>query len=125
MASPPGLLATASAAVTMGDGSARQRLRKEVRSWQGVEVRPHRFGGEAFYLGRREIGHIHGDHLLDVPLTKALRDDWVKAGKARVHHHFPDSGWVSLRLAGEDDLSRALELLRVAYQLRRKRGQRS
>lgn len=43
------------------------RIRAEVGSWDGVEVRPHRFGGIEFRLGRRELGHLHGDRIADLP----------------------------------------------------------
>ncbi len=40
-----------------------------VTAWEGVSVKPHRFGVE-YVIGTREIGHIHGDHMLDVPFPK-------------------------------------------------------
>ena len=40
-----------------------ERIRTEVEGWDGVTSRPHRFGGVAFMLGKRELGHIHGDRL--------------------------------------------------------------
>ncbi len=32
------------------------------RGWPGVTAHPHRFGGMEYRLGKRELGHIHGDH---------------------------------------------------------------
>ena len=39
----------------MPDTLARQ-IEREVASWNGVVVKPHRFGGIEFIVGRREIG---------------------------------------------------------------------
>ena len=33
-------------------------------------------------VGRREIGHIHGDSLVDIPFPKKIRDEIVAAGQA-------------------------------------------
>lgn len=104
--------------------TARARITAEVMGWEGVEARPHRFGGLAFYLGRREIGHLHGDDWVDVPLTRAARDELVAAGEAQAHHVVPDSGWVTIALDDEQQLAKALEILRQAYEMRKNRGRR-
>ncbi|HEV2984019.1 MAG TPA: luciferase family protein [Vicinamibacterales bacterium] len=41
--------------------SIATRIEREVASWPDVTVEPHRFGGREFRLGRRELGHLHGD----------------------------------------------------------------
>ena len=41
---------------------AQDRITKAVTAWEGVSVKPHRFGGVEYAIGKREIGHIHGDH---------------------------------------------------------------
>ena len=53
---------------------AGERIRAELDDWQGITSAPHQFGAVEFKLGSREIGHIHGDSLVDVPLPKRLRD---------------------------------------------------
>lgn len=92
------------------------RIREEVASWDGVTVHPHRFGGVEFRLGRRELGHLHGDRLADLPFTRRVRDMLVETGRAQVHRHLPDSGWVSRPLATAADVEEALELFRLAYE---------
>jgi Luciferase len=47
--------------------TVRDQIRAEVLSWLGVTEGDHRFGGVEFRLGKREIGHLHGDHLADLP----------------------------------------------------------
>jgi hypothetical protein len=96
---------------------AQKRIQDAVLSWPGVTAHPHRFGGFEYRLGRREIGHIHGDHLVDIPLPTRVRDEVVAAGRAVPHHVLPDSGWVSLFLSQADDVERAIDLLRLSFDL--------
>ena len=95
--------------------SIHDDIRAEVLSWPGVTEQPHRFGGVEFNLGKREIGHLHGDTLADLPFPVKVREELVAAGKAQPHRVLPDSGWVSLPLRGTDSLPGALELFRLSY----------
>lgn len=52
----------------MSDSPAT-RIEREVASWPGVSVEPHRFGGVEFRVGRRELGHLHGSRLADLPFS--------------------------------------------------------
>lgn len=92
-------------------------LHRELLSWEGVESRPHRFGGREYRLGRREIGHVHGDELIDIPLPRRVRDEVLAAGRAEPHHVLPESGWISIRLRNPEDVKRGTEFLRLAYDL--------
>lgn len=96
---------------------ARQAVMAELAAWDGVRVQAHRYGGTEWVLGRREIGHIHGDALVDIPFPKRVRDEVVAAGEAERHHVLPDSGWVSVWLRTEQDIGRAKRLLRRSYEL--------
>ncbi len=96
---------------------AKRRIVEAVRQWDGVAISPYRYGGEEFRLGRRELGHIHGDHLVDIPFPKSVRDRIVAAGDAEPHHILPKSGWVSLFLRAEPDVERAIRLLELSYSL--------
>ena len=68
-------------------------------------------------MERREIGHVHGDSLVDIPFPKVIRDEIVAKGDAEPHHILPNTGWVSVYLQNSDDLERALKLLRRSYEL--------
>jgi hypothetical protein len=96
--------------------SIAQDIRREVLGWPGVTAEPHRFGGVEFLLGRREIGHLHGDRLADLPFPRRVRDELVAAGRATPHHVLPDSGWVSYWIEGPEDVPRVLELFRLGYE---------
>lgn len=96
---------------------AREQIQFAALSWSGVTSRPHRFGGTEYRLGRREIGHVHGDTLVDVPFPKPVRDDLIAAGQAEPHHVLPNSGWISFRIKNAGDVDRAIALLRRSYDL--------
>jgi hypothetical protein len=96
---------------------AKEQITQIVLSWQGVAAHPHRFGGTEYRLGKREIGHIHGDHLLDIPFPKKVRDEVVAAGYAEPHHILPESGWVSFYLRQPSDIEKAIALLRQSFEL--------
>ncbi|OGX68731.1 MAG: hypothetical protein A2189_02170 [Paenibacillus sp. RIFOXYA1_FULL_44_5] len=95
--------------------SVRQVFIDKVHSWSGVTQQPHRFGGIEFLFNGKEIGHLHGDHLVDLLFPKSLRDQLVVTGRAQPHHMYPDSGWVSVYLTSNEDVTKAIELLRFKY----------
>ena len=86
-----------------------------VGEWPGVEQAPHRFGGLEFRLGRRELGHLHGDRIADLPFPRRVRDELIAEGRARPHHVLPDSGWVTVSIASAEDAEHAIELFQMAY----------
>ena len=105
---------------------AQARITDVVTSWPGVTSQPHRFpgtlrqdryGGVEYGIGRREIGHIHGDHLVDIPFPKKVSDQIVAAGRAQPHHILPESGWISFYLRQETDVEQAIALLRESYEI--------
>jgi hypothetical protein len=92
------------------------QIRHEVLGWPGVTEEPHRFGGIEFRLGKRELGHLHGDYLADLPFPVRVREELVAAGKAMPHHILPTSGWVSYPIRDAAAVPGALELFRLAYE---------
>ena len=66
--------------------NAQQKISEAVLSWPAVTAHPHRFGGTEYRLGKRELGHIHGDYLVDIPFPKKVRDEIIAAGQAGPHH---------------------------------------
>jgi Ni,Fe-hydrogenase I large subunit len=97
--------------------NAQNQINEAVASWDGVTAHPHRFGGTEYRLGRREIGHIHGDYLVDIPFPTKIREEVVAAGRAEPHHVLPDSGWVSFYIREPADVERAIELLQQSYEI--------
>jgi luciferase-like monooxygenase len=91
------------------------RLEAAVTNWEGVTVHEHRFGGREFRYGRRELGHLHGDRLADVPFPRRIAAMLVETGRAQPHR-FARGGWVSFPIRGEQDIEAAVELFRLSYE---------
>jgi Family of unknown function (DUF5519) len=105
--------------------NAKKRITEAVTSWGEITLAPHRFRGTAFMLGKRELGHIHGDRLIDIPFPKPVRDELVSTGQAEPHHILPDSGWISFFLKSEADIDHAISLMRTSFDLATARKEKS
>ena len=104
--------------------NAQKLITEALLAWDGVSTAPHRFGGVEYLLTTRELGHIHGDHLVDIPFPKKVRNEIVNTGLAQPHHILPETGWVSFYLREAGDVEKAIELLRRSYEIARKQKQR-
>src|SRR5881392_4238338 len=95
---------------------ASQVITEEVTSWPGVEAGPGRRGEFAFKVGRREIGHLHGDHAAHFSFPK---DVWVELrAEARIVDHpvFPGKvGPAARRIDDEADVRDVIQLMRLNY----------
>lgn len=101
----------------MSVSNAQKSITEALLLWDGVSTAPHRFGGVEYRLGTRELGHIHGDHLVDIPFPRKVRDEIVTAGLAKPHHILPETGWVSFYLRDEEDVQKVIALLRRSYEI--------
>jgi hypothetical protein len=96
--------------------TASQRITDEVTSWPGVEVGADRGSSVAFRVGRREIGHLHGDHALHTGFPKAAWKELHEAGRIDYHPVFPGKpGYAARRIEAEADVRDVIELLRLNY----------
>jgi hypothetical protein len=97
--------------------TASQQITEEVTSWPGVEAGPGERGEFAFKVGRREIGHLHGDHAAHFGFPK---DVWAELRTQRrivPHPVFPDSqGPAARTIEGEADVRDVIKLLRLNYE---------
>ena len=94
---------------------AHKKIVDELTTWPDINTGPGRFAATAFYVGRREIGHIHGDGVVDIPCRKEKCAEWIATGHAEQHRFAPNFG-VSIFLRDADDVRGALELLRESYE---------
>ena len=108
----------------MSVNNAQKQITQAALSWGGVTTQPHRFGGVEYLLGMREIGHIHGDYLVDIPFPTKVRDELVQAGEAEPHHLLHDSGWISFYVHEPADIERAIALLQRSYTIAAKQHQK-
>jgi Family of unknown function (DUF5519) len=96
--------------------SASRQITDEVTSWPGVEAGPGRRGEFAFRVGRREIGHLHGDHAAHFGFPKQVWEELFEQGRIDYHPVFPGRpGFASRRIENEDDVRDVIELMRLNY----------
>jgi Family of unknown function (DUF5519) len=94
-----------------------QRITDEVCSWPGVEAGPGRRGEFAFKLGRREIGHLHGDHAAHFSFPKDVWAELSEQGRITEHPVFPGRvGPAARRIATDADVSDVIALMRLNYE---------
>jgi hypothetical protein len=108
----------------MSVSGAQKQITETVTQWPNVTVAPHRFGGVEYQLGTREIGHIHGDSLVDIPFPTPIRNELVESGVVRPHHVLPESGWISFYIRQPEDVSQAINLLQRSFELAQKQAAR-
>ena len=95
---------------------ASERITAEVTSWPGVEAGPGRRGEFAFKIGRREIGHLHGDHAAHFSFPKDVWRELMEEGRIVDHPVFPGRvGPAARRIEDEGDVDDVIELLRLNY----------
>ncbi len=94
----------------------QQAIVREVSAWPGVTTGRHRFGGVELRYGRRELGHIHGNRLADLPFPLLVRNELVAHGRAEPHHIYPESGWVSYFIRDSGDIAHVVDLFRLNYE---------
>jgi hypothetical protein len=108
----------------MSMGTVIDKIKKEILSWPYVTAEPHRFGGIEFRINKREMGHVHGDRLADLPFPMNIRNELVNSGRASPHHVLPNSGWVSYWIdKGEEDIPAVIELFKMRYEQLKPRSQ--
>jgi len=96
--------------------TASERITDEVTSWPGVEAGPGRRGEFAFRLGRREIGHLHGDHAAHFSFPKDVWADLREQGRIVDHPVFPGRvGPAARRIEDDADVEDVIRLMRLNY----------
>ena len=87
-----------------------------VTSWPGVEAGPGRRGEFGFRVGRRELGHLHGDHAAHFSFPKDVWADLYAEGRVVHHPVFPGkAGPAARRIETADDVRDVIALLRLNY----------
>jgi hypothetical protein len=93
-----------------------EQIAAAVAAWPGVETARGRGGELAFRVGRRELGHVHGDHTAHLAVPK---DAWLELKEQQriiEHPAFPGQPGPAVRLIEEDaDVRDVIALLRLSY----------
>jgi hypothetical protein len=93
-----------------------QTIVDEVTSWRGVVVDAEERGELAFKVGRREIGHLHGEHVAHFSFPKQVWAELREQHRIAPHPVFPDKrGPAARRIDNDADVRDVIELLRLNY----------
>jgi hypothetical protein len=93
-----------------------ERITEEVTSWPGIEAGEGSRGEFAFTLGRRQIGHLHGDRSAHFSFPKGVWAELTEQGRIVPHPVFPDSvGPAARRIESDADVEDVIALLRLNY----------
>jgi hypothetical protein len=96
--------------------SVHQRITDEVTSWPGVEAGTGRRGEWAFTVGKRPLGHLHGNHAAHFSFPKDVWAELKEEGRIDYHPVFPGKeGPASRAIENEDDVHDVIALLRLNY----------
>jgi hypothetical protein len=99
-----------------GVPGAGRRITEEVTSWPGTSAAEGSRGELSLRLGKREIGHLHGDHALHLGFPRAVWHRLHEEGRIDYHPVFPGKrGYAARRIESEADVEDAIALLRINY----------
>jgi len=102
-----------------------EQITTEVTSWDGVSAGPGRRGEFAFKVGRREIGHLHGDHAAHFFFPRETWRELYDEGRVVHHQVFPDrEGPAARRIESDADVEDVIALMRLNYEEALARGGR-
>jgi hypothetical protein len=96
--------------------SFSEQITAEVTSWPGVGAGPGSRGEFAFKVGRREIGHLHGDKVAHFGFSKETGTRLREEGWVRPHPVAPKSPKLASRkINNNDDVEDVIALMRMNY----------
>src|SRR3954449_10345629 len=96
--------------------TASEEITAEVTGWPGVTAGHGSRGEFSFKVGRREIGHLHGDHAAHFGFPKDVWQELYDQGRGSYQPGFPGKArWGPRRGGGPGSLPGALALRRLNY----------
>jgi hypothetical protein len=96
--------------------TASEQITEEVTSWPGVTAGYGQRGEFSFRIGRREIGHLHGDHAAHFSFPKYVWAELFEQGRVVHHPVFPGKvGPAARRIEDAVDVRDVIALLRLNY----------
>ena len=68
-------------------------------------------------MGQRELGHLHDDGRLDLPLPVEIGENLVRRGVVIHHPAHDDNGWYSHHIRNDGEVSQTVWLMQLAHLL--------
>ena len=95
---------------------ASEQIVEEVTSWPGVEARNGSRSELALMLGRRELGHLHGDRAAHFGFPKSVWGELFEQGRIVHHPVFPGrEGPAARSIESDADVREVIDLMRLNY----------
>ena len=95
---------------------ASERIIEEVASWPGVAAGRGDRGELLLAVGRRELGHLHGDRAAHFGFPKAVWAELHAQGRITHHPVFPGrEGPAARRIDDDADVRDVIALMRLNY----------
>jgi hypothetical protein len=93
-----------------------ERITTEVTSWPGVEAGMGDRGEFGFRVGRRQIGHLHGDRVAHFGFSKELGDELHEQGRVGPHPVAPHkTTWGARAIRSDEDVDDVIAMMRLNY----------
>lgn len=110
---PPGLPAASSG---RAKPSPSRRIAAEILTWAGTDSAIGSFGELSFRIGRREIGHLHGDAAAHFFFPLAVWEDLLAEGRITEHPVFLGrKGPAARRIRNDADVEDVLAMMRLNH----------
>lgn len=94
---------------------AFKRIDAAISSLSYISKGRHLYGSIEWRYKNKPIGHIHGNHVVDVPFPKEVQTDLLMNGRV-VQNKYAKNG-ISLYLKNSEDIDFAIKLLQQSYNL--------
>ena len=91
-----------------------QRITAAVTSWPGVQAGAGSRGEFGFNVGRREIGHLHGDRSAHFGFPRDQWSELMTQGRI-VKHPIDRPGLGARRIESDADVDEVIALMRLNY----------
>ncbi len=93
-----------------------EQITEAVAAWPGVETAYGRRGELAFRVGRRELGHLHGDDTAHFAFPNDVWFELKEQNRILEHPVFPGKAGPAVRRIDADaDVRDVIELMRLNY----------
>jgi hypothetical protein len=96
--------------------NAAARITAEVTSWPGVRAGHGSRGEFGFSVGKRELGHLHGDRAAHFAFPRDVADRLRAEGRIGPHPAFPEHPKLGARrIEDDDDVRDVIAMMRDNY----------
>ena len=101
---------------TQSTQTAGEQITEKVTSWAGVSAEHGDRGEFSFKVGRREIGHLHGDRVAHFGFPKDVWTELFDQGRIDYHPVFPGKPGFGARVIDDDgDIRDVIAIMRINY----------